>query len=527
MYPRLWGICVLLGLLLTAAGAQDAPTSVYEGALRAATTARTDLGEPAGWSFELLGATTLSNLGCPLVAGAELGRSVTPYRVTLNFASGQYVVHVSTDGTLTQLCDAKFGTPAAATPAPRSGCELTAAADPAVRLAPDSAAAVINSGGVLTEGRVFAIGRSVQGDWYQVVTLNQAIGWVEAAQVTAGSGCTSLPVTALPDPDFDGGTCFVTPASAFSNVRQLPSTDAAVVGQIFEGAYWQVFVRNTAGDWYYINPGWIAARVVQTYGICEGLSTNNDLVGVGANFLNPQLTPTPAGTAVPGTIDNTVPTTTATMTATVATGPAGATPAAAGGIVTSPAQPTPAPAGDLPPALAQLTLAAAADFVAFSGDSTRLVTAAGQAAPVVQVWDISEGTAATAGDPLALGDSGAIRGFSAAGDTLAILADDSTLRLFDLATGTLRASVPDVSPSPLALSADGTLLLAVSCVAADCAQGRIDLRDGASGALLRAQPAHTGRPLGADFSGDGRRIVSWGEDGVQVWDTQSGAFIAR
>ena len=57
-------------------------------------------------------------------------------------------------------------------------------------------------------------------------------------------------------------------------------------------------VRNTAGDWYYINPGWVNLRVVKTYGICEGLETNNDLVGVGNSFLNPQpVTPAPGTTA--------------------------------------------------------------------------------------------------------------------------------------------------------------------------------------------------------------------------------------
>ena len=62
--------------------------------------------------------TSLSNLGCALVQGVEMGRSVTPYRITLSYGQVNYVVHVSTDGSLTQICDSKIEGLAASTPAP-------------------------------------------------------------------------------------------------------------------------------------------------------------------------------------------------------------------------------------------------------------------------------------------------------------------------------------------------------------------------------------------------------------------------
>lgn len=601
--------------------AQEAPVTVYQAALRAANAALPGLGEPGSWTFQLLPATSQSHLGCPLVQGAELGRAVTPYRITLVYPTGQYVVHVSTDGTLTQLCDDKFGPVTASTPAPPSGCELSAAADPAVRLAPDVNAAV-TGGGVLTNGKAYAIGRNAPGDWLQVRTLNGGMGWIETAQVTVGGDCNSLPVTALPDPDFDGGTCFVTPASAFSNVRQRPSTDNPVVGQIFEGSYWQVFARSTAGDWYYINPGWISLRVVQTYGICDGLPNNDNLVGTGPAFLSPaNATPTPPGTPVSTTIAiapvslatplppefacptgytgflpprisrgaanarvsagdepnrlRSEPHINAPQVGTAQPGrtldvvldgpacsdtfvwwlveidgvrgwtaesdaetnryflepPGGAvvnvTPVPTLSISTSPALPT--PAGGSPAARAEVALESGGDAeqIVFSADSKRMAAWSALDDIALQMWDITDINAITPLPRLTWeGGSAIVQMAVSPANVLALLTSDKLLRLYDFATLNPMMTVPELDIfSTLDFSPDGRLLLTIACNVADCSQGRIDLRDATNGRILRAQPAHAGGVQGAIFSPDGIRIASWGNDGIQLWDTQSGAFI--
>src|SRR5690606_36261411 len=134
-----WILMILMIMgLVPAVFAQSAPPQIYQAAVEAARAAKSDLGEPSNWTFEILAPVSVSSLGCPMVQGAEMGRSVTPYRISLTYPDGIYVVYVSTDGYLTQVCDSKFGTVQASTPAPLSGCRLQAAADPAVRLAPHS-----------------------------------------------------------------------------------------------------------------------------------------------------------------------------------------------------------------------------------------------------------------------------------------------------------------------------------------------------------------------------------------------------
>jgi len=133
---------------------------------------------------------------------------------------------------------------------------------------------------------------------------------------------------------------------------------------------------------------------------------------------------------------------------------------------------------------------------------------------------------------------------AAPGSSLAenIIALDTTVdRLYALdAAGTLHVyalnTLTEVTKDAMSLggavdtptfsvNSDGRYFLTVGCNDTACKSGKIDLWDIATGKVIRSQPAHQGQPYGAAFTPDDKRIVSWGKDGVQVWDTQTGQFV--
>ncbi|MEL6307141.1 MAG: hypothetical protein AAFQ52_03310, partial [Chloroflexota bacterium] len=102
---------LLIGALLVLAVptfAQDDNTP--EAAINAAFTAAENVvGERAtSFTFQLLGLTTDSTLGCPLVQGEELPFEVTAVRVAVRYTQVTYTVYSSISGQITILCDAGF-----------------------------------------------------------------------------------------------------------------------------------------------------------------------------------------------------------------------------------------------------------------------------------------------------------------------------------------------------------------------------------------------------------------------------------
>lgn len=277
---RFWGLLLCLLMALPALAQDDLiPQGVVDTALDAVEAVRETRSE--NYRFQLLNRTTSSSLSCPLVEGETLPFEVTPYRVEVIYPDGVYVVHVSADARYVQLCDPKFGD------------EMTSPADPetlenACRLTPNAAVPVYVApseavDGVLTATageavRVF--GRSSDNAWYQIAA-GQGTGWIKAESVTLSGDCDGISATGFTVPDGSTAACFVSSLGAFANVRSQPTTDAARVARIFENAAYQVTARNTAGDWFYIQPGWVAGSVVNTVGDCVNLTVSDSLVGVG------------------------------------------------------------------------------------------------------------------------------------------------------------------------------------------------------------------------------------------------------
>jgi WD40 repeat protein len=274
-----WLMTLLLLAVIPLAAQDETPAAVREAALDAGEAA---LGIRAeNWRFQALNPTKNSVLGCPLVTGEEMPVEVTPYRVELIYPNGVYVVLVSADGRIAQLCDDKFGdamvNPAEATPDPNA-CKVTPTVAIPAYAAPDNTVPGIFTTAAGTAYEPFGI--SSDGEWYQVAN-DVGLGWVDAKQVTVSGACSELSINAFTAPDDTGAVCFVTTLGAFSNVRTQPSTDGAQVGQIFENVQFQATARNTPNDWYFIQPGWVAGRVTTQIGDCAGLTVNDSLVGTG------------------------------------------------------------------------------------------------------------------------------------------------------------------------------------------------------------------------------------------------------
>lgn len=689
MLKRLLGVIVFVLLSISVLQAQDAPRVVIEAAVAAANRVIPTLGRPASWSWALLGETRSSNLGCPLAAGTDLGRGVTPYRITLIYPSGSYIVYVSVDGTLTQPCDEKFGTSATAGTAVT--CQITTALTAVtVRNSPDTNGTVLNvnpftngaatatrrtadnawyevrlpdnttgwiastginaapecqgltvvvisGGGVaggasncaltttnaaiiirqipdfngvaitgtaFTNNAAAAIGRTNDSTWYQVRTTTGGIGWVYAQDVSTTGNCAALPITAANDPTAVRTACYISPADAFSNVRERPNTDAAQVDQIFEGSSWQVFGRNTEGTWYFINPGWVAGTVVVTSGDCGGIPITDDAVGTGsassslvptsfecppgfAGYMQPRLS---IGTARARVADGGIPNRLRNEPSVngqfladaqpgrtfdeVLDGPACSgtyvwwlveldgvvgwtaesdssiqeyfliplndegTPSNA--VITSPAQPTPGAesTGD-DVAFLTLDVENVISDIAFNADGTGLyVLAPDETKTTISLWAIPDGEQSGA---VEITDAYAGRLTLTAADDLAFVSIPfntsaaapvrGTLITLDAATLEQGATFTNLPPSGVVtFNADGTFFVTTGCANANedpagCTRGQVELWDAEEGVPVRLQPAHPTIPFDALFSPDDELIASVGIDGIQLWNTQSGAFV--
>ncbi|MEO1646244.1 MAG: hypothetical protein AAFR67_13720, partial [Chloroflexota bacterium] len=272
---------LLIGALLVLAVptfAQDDNTP--EAAINAAFTAAEDVvGERAtSFTFQLLGLTTDSTLGCPLVQGEELPFEVTAVRVAVRYTQVTYTVYSSISGQITILCDAGFDEEILAAQVDTENvCTITPVTQIPAYTAPNATLE-----GVFTANtqpyRVY--GLDADGAWYQIAS-EAGLGWVEATSVTIAGNCDIVPVTSVTNPDIETA-CFITPQGGFTNVRSIPSTDGQQVARIYENQVYQATARNTAATWYYIEPaGWVSNTVTFTEGDCTNITVNDNAIGIG------------------------------------------------------------------------------------------------------------------------------------------------------------------------------------------------------------------------------------------------------
>jgi hypothetical protein len=279
MLKRLILFLLLMTLVLPALAQDDTPELAIERAISAAETA---LGSRSpNFTFQLSNPTTSSALGCPLVTGVELPFSVTPVQVNLTYPDGVYVVLSSMSGQIVVLCDEKFGD-ALENQAITFACKGTPnAALPAYVAPNDDLEGVFTA----TAGTAYTVfGVSADEEWYQIGQLGVGAGWIKSESLTLSPECatSTLPIMAVSNPTISQNICYVSPVSRFSNLRATPTTEAARVARLYENQVYQVTARNTAGDWYFIQPaGWVRNDVISTFGDCANVAVNDALLGTG------------------------------------------------------------------------------------------------------------------------------------------------------------------------------------------------------------------------------------------------------
>lgn len=270
-------LCLILSLIVPVM-AQDStnPTAAIDAAL---TAVEEQVGtRSANYTFELLGETNDSSLGCPLITGEELPITVNAVRITVIYPDASYVVYSSSSGQTVLLCDNNFNQDVVSAQLnPEDACTATPIAPVSAYVAPN-----ISVDGVFTAGvEAYPIyGVSSDRGWYQIIS-DLGIGWVEATATTVTGDCTDLPITSVTNPLAEG-ICFVRPQGSFTNVRASGTTDSEMVGRIYENEVYQITARNTAGDWFYIQPaGWVANSVVFPEGDCINITVDDAAIGVG------------------------------------------------------------------------------------------------------------------------------------------------------------------------------------------------------------------------------------------------------
>ena len=174
--------------------------------------------------------------------------------------------------------------PAQGTPQTDSSAVLTGTINVPVlnvRRGPGTAYAII--GRIGRDAVVTVVGRNADSTWLKFccVPNTQTQGWISAQFVTpsyTAKQAATIPIveagppvaTATPtaSPIAPGARTGVVSAVAL-NMREAPSTDAAVLGKLRSGATVTVLARNDAGDWWLVCcvPGgeenaWVAAEFV-------------------------------------------------------------------------------------------------------------------------------------------------------------------------------------------------------------------------------------------------------------------------
>jgi WD40 repeat protein len=155
--------------------------------------------------------------------------------------------------------------------------------------------------------------------------------------------------------------------------------------------------------------------------------------------------------------------------------------------------------------------------LAFSPDGRTLATTSFD--ETVRLWDVATGTLRATAHTAAVTKLV----FSPDGKTLATGSRDNTARIWDVTSGSLKATLQGHASTVVAItfSPDGRTL------ATGSVDGEVRLRDTATGALKATLRAHTAAVTNLALSPDGKTLATQSRDNTaRVWDVASGALKA-
>jgi len=204
----------LLLIHISLVSAQSIPDPLFQITIRAAQTALNTTDSPITWRYSL-DRTRSTSLGCPLVAGTDIGTEIVAYNVTLTFASGEINVRVAADGALVVVCDARFISIPTATPIVTITPIGTIAPIGTPGVTPTVSSCILSPNGGLSNVRsepstaggdstviaqitlpTPATGRSSDGEWFRISN-----GWVAGRVVATSGDCASLPIATAENGD--------------------------------------------------------------------------------------------------------------------------------------------------------------------------------------------------------------------------------------------------------------------------------------------------------------------------------------
>ena len=301
-------LCVHLALAQTAP-----PPPVLEAARRAAEADLPMLEAPQSWSHAILPNVKTTALGCPLIGGLKLPAPIEAHRLELRYGDSVYAVHVSPDGSMSQLCDERFpglkpGLVAHILPTDRDGDTIVNSADSCPTIAGLSSAAQPGCPQPSANDRD-GDGQPDSIDLCPNQAGSAAADGCSLLQDTDGDGAPDIDDICPHDlgvirSDFALGC--PKNGSGSSPHRRQPSDvcrvsgeriylfdramlNAAVIGVYDDSMDSNVIGRDATSNWYQLQDGWAAASSLTLSGACYNIPLVNAAAGSATGcFLRPR-----------------------------------------------------------------------------------------------------------------------------------------------------------------------------------------------------------------------------------------------
>ena len=297
-------ILIIFGNIAFAQGDEQTPAHI----LAAGKRALAHIGRAAAWTHTLLPEVKTTALGCRLIDGLPLPNTIEVYRLELIIESEPYALHISSDGTMTQICDQRFemGTgliTAGANPerdsdgdrlennadlcpniagllgAKRIGCPQSSRDDrdgdgtpDSIDFCPDQAGSPFTGGCSLfndADGDGVPDADDICEYDYGIIHADFALGCPDDGSGSSSRRRHANDICGVKGASlrlFDGAYATAKVIGIFENANQAAG-DSAVIG------------RDATGSWYQLGAGWVSAAEARLQGACYNIPLVNVVAG--------------------------------------------------------------------------------------------------------------------------------------------------------------------------------------------------------------------------------------------------------